>query len=76
MSRQPRITGDDALRVLARAGWRRVRQRGSHVILRHPLHTGLVVVPIHPGVVLKPKTWASILDQAELRVDRGRGRGR
>jgi predicted RNA binding protein YcfA (HicA-like mRNA interferase family) len=67
--RSPRITAADALRALHRTGWRTERQRGSHVLLRHPERPGRVVVPIHAGRILKPKTLASILDQAGMSVD-------
>lgn len=70
MPRLPRITGDQALRVLVRAGWKPVRQRGSHVVLCHRAHLGRVVVPLHAGLVLKPKTLASILDQAGMRANK------
>ena len=68
--RTPRITAVDALRALQRHGWRVDRQRGSHVLLKHPDQPTLrVVVPVHVGRILKPKTLASILDQAGLSVD-------
>lgn len=64
--RQPRVTGIEVLRALQRAGWRETRRRGSHVILHHESRPGRVVVPIHVGTVLKPKTLASILDQVGI----------
>ena len=75
MTRLPRITGDQALRALVRSGWRPVRQRGSHVVLRHRTRPGRVVVPIHAGVVLKPKTLVSIFHHAEMRAEKVVGRG-
>ena len=69
MARLPRITGDAALRALRDAGWQEVRRRGSHVILHHAGRPGRVTVPVHAGVVLKPKTLLSILDQAGVSVD-------
>jgi predicted RNA binding protein YcfA (HicA-like mRNA interferase family) len=38
-------------------------------VLRHESKPGRVVVPIHTGRVLKPKTLLSILDQAGIEVD-------
>ncbi|MGC2191962.1 MAG: type II toxin-antitoxin system HicA family toxin [Candidatus Dormiibacterota bacterium] len=64
------------MRTLVRAGWRPVRQRGSHVVLRHDEHSGRVVVPIHAGMVLKPKTLTSILAQAGIRIEKMVDRGR
>ncbi len=64
--RLPRITALELLRALRRDGWQQVRQRGSHMILKHPTKTGRVVVPMHTNKILRLQTLESILDQAEL----------
>jgi len=70
MPRTPRITSADLLRALHRAGWTTSRQSGSHVILVHPEGAGArVVVPVHAGRILKPKTLAAILKSAEIAGD-------
>jgi predicted RNA binding protein YcfA (HicA-like mRNA interferase family) len=70
MPRAPRITSADLLRALHRAGWTTSRQSGSHVILVHPERAGArVVVPVHAGRILKPKTLAAILKSAEIAGD-------
>lgn len=69
MPRLPRITGDEALRALRRAGWHEARRRGSHAILHHESRPGRVVVPLHAGRILKPKTLLSILDQAGISIE-------
>ncbi|HEV1991508.1 MAG TPA: type II toxin-antitoxin system HicA family toxin [Candidatus Dormibacteraeota bacterium] len=61
------------MRALRRAGWRETRRRGSHVILHHETRAGRIVVPAHAGVILKPKTLLSILDQAAISADEFRG---
>lgn len=66
MPRLPRITGADALRALKQVGWHEARTRGSHVLLRHDVRAGRVVVPVHAAAILKPKTLLSILDQAGI----------
>ena len=45
-----RVSGLEAVRSLERLGFVRVRQRGSHVILRRETSEGVVgcVVPLHP----------------------------
>jgi len=73
MPRLPRITGQQALRALRRAGWNDVRRKGSHVLLHHESRPGRVVVPMHAGKTLKPKTLLSILDQAGIDPDQLRG---
>jgi predicted RNA binding protein YcfA (HicA-like mRNA interferase family) len=66
--RQPRITAAQLLRALQRDGWTIVHQKG-HAQLKHPTRPGRVTIPIHPGVILNPKTLATILEQAGLSVD-------
>ena len=53
------IGSRDVLKELKEDGWRRVRQKGSHVQLRHPEKPGLVTVP-HPKKDLPLGTAASI----------------
>lgn len=55
------------MRLVERDGWRYIRTTGSHHIYQHPIKTGIVVIPGHPGDDLKPGTWQSILKQAGLR---------
>lgn len=69
MPRAPRITGQQAIRALRELGWQVGRQRGSHVILEHPRRSRTVTVPVHAGETLKPKTLASILEQAGVGLD-------
>ena len=61
----PRISGDEAIRGLEQLGFARIRQKGSHVILRR----GSVgcVVPLHRE--LKVGTLSGILKQAGVTVD-------
>jgi predicted RNA binding protein YcfA (HicA-like mRNA interferase family) len=67
--RLPRVTADQVLRALGRDGWQIVRQRGSHATLVHSARRGTVTVPRHSGMIIKPKTLATILDQAGLSHD-------
>ena len=63
--RLPRVTADEIIRVLAKAGFTLARQSGSHKIYKSP--TGKrVTVPYHKGRVLHPKVLASILKDADL----------
>src|SRR5437773_86217 len=57
----PHITAFDLMRALKSDGWYVVRQRGSHVILKHPVKPGRVTVPMHTHETLKPKTLTTIL---------------
>lgn len=63
--RLPKVTADEIIRVLEKAGFSRVRQSGSHKIYRSS--TGKrATVPYHKGKVLHPKVLASILKDANI----------
>ncbi len=69
MTRLPRITADELLRALHKDGWYEIRQRGSHLRLRHPVKPMAITVPVHQGEILKPKILGSILEDCELSVE-------
>lgn len=66
MPKPPRVSGEDVVRALERAGFRRVSQRGSHVKLRHA-DGRTVIVPMHRE--LAAGTLRSILRQARLTLE-------
>jgi predicted RNA binding protein YcfA (HicA-like mRNA interferase family) len=57
--RLPVVSGEQLITALGRLGWVSVRQRGSHVRLKHPDRTVSLVVPLHRE--LKRGTLAGIL---------------
>lgn len=57
----------DAIRLVARNGWRLVRARGSHRQYRHPDKPGTVTVAGKPSDDLPPGTWNSIMKQSGLK---------
>jgi predicted RNA binding protein YcfA (HicA-like mRNA interferase family) len=68
--RLPVVSGNDVVKALGKRGWVAVRQRASHVRLKHPERTTALVVPLHRE--LKRGTLAGILrdagvDPSELR---------
>ncbi len=64
MVRLPRnISGKDLLRVFQRLGFRLVRQRGSHVFLRHPDGRRLTI-PVYDVVPVNLLSW--ILAEARI----------
>lgn len=68
MSRLPRVSGRDAVKVFARRGYEVDRQRGSHIVLRHrePPHRRLVV-PDHRE--LAKGTLRKLIREAGLTVE-------
>jgi predicted RNA binding protein YcfA (HicA-like mRNA interferase family) len=57
------VNSRDVIRKLEEDGWRKVRQRGSHVQLKHPSKPGVVTVP-HPKRELPAGTLRSITRQS------------
>jgi predicted RNA binding protein YcfA (HicA-like mRNA interferase family) len=71
--RLPVVSGEQLISVLERLGWIAVRQRGSHVRLRHPDRPQPLVVPLHRE--LKRGTLSGVLRDAGVDADELR-RGR
>jgi predicted RNA binding protein YcfA (HicA-like mRNA interferase family) len=65
--RLPVVSGAQLVAVLERLGWQVLRQRGSHVRLRHPGRSVFLVVPLHRE--LKKGTLNGILRDAGLDRD-------
>jgi predicted RNA binding protein YcfA (HicA-like mRNA interferase family) len=65
MPEWPRLSGAEIIRALEKLGFRQMRQKGSHVVLRRG-NVGCVV-PLHREV--KTGTLAGIVRQAQLQPD-------
>lgn len=65
--RLPVVSGAGLVRALEKRGWRQVRQRGSHVRLKHPDRLTSLVVPLHRE--LRRGTLNGILKDAALERD-------
>lgn len=48
MTRLPRVSGKECVRVLVKLGFEVKRQHGSHIILRRSTPFSQIVVPDHP----------------------------
>ena len=62
MPKLPRVSGAEALKALQRLGFEKVRQSGSHVIVRRGSKG--CVIPMHTD--LKVGTLAGLLRQADV----------
>jgi len=62
MPKLPRVSGAEALRAFQRLGFEKVRQRGSHVVVRKGARG--CVIPQHSE--LKTGTLAGLLRQADV----------
>lgn len=68
MTRLPRLTAQEIIKVIEKRGFALVRQNGSHKIFRNP--EGIrITVPFHSGKILHPKLLKSIMEDADLSVD-------
>jgi predicted RNA binding protein YcfA (HicA-like mRNA interferase family) len=65
MPELPRISGKEAIRAFERMGFRQVRQKGSHIVLRKD-DKGCVI-PLHKS--LAPGTLRSAIKQAGISVE-------
>ena len=64
MPKLPRVSGAEVVRALQRLGFEKVRQNGSHVVMRRG--SSGCVVPLHSEV--KVGTLAGVLRQAGVSV--------
>jgi len=69
MSKTPVVSGHQALAALQQVGYATVRQKGSHVRMRHPSDPARkpVTIPLHRS--LKVGTLRAILRDANLTVE-------
>ncbi|MYD63608.1 MAG: addiction module toxin, HicA family [Gemmatimonadetes bacterium] len=65
MTRMPRVTGTHVVRSLRKVGFGVVRQRGSHVVMKHPDGRG-TVVPIHGGETIGVGLMSKIRKDVEI----------
>lgn len=69
MSGLPVVSGRETVRVLQRVGYEVVRQRGSHMRLRHSTDAAREPVTVPDHRELKAGTLRAILRDAALSVD-------
>ena len=67
MPRLPVISGAEAVKAFERAGWRKDRQRGSHVVMLKSGHIASLSIPQHRE--LAPGTLRSLIRAAGMTVD-------
>ena len=67
MTRLPRVTGARVIRSLRNVGFEVVRQRGSHVMMKHPDGRS-TVVPVHGGETIGVGLLSKI--QKDIEIER------
>lgn len=51
-------------------GWYEIRQKGSHVIMKHPVKSNIIPVPFHASKEMKKGTLQAILKLAEIETNK------
>jgi len=69
MPKLKRISGEETIRKLEKLGFQRIRQRGSHVVLKKHIPDGDIgcVVPLHKELAIG--TLHGILKRAKLSIE-------
>ncbi|MBI2843778.1 MAG: type II toxin-antitoxin system HicA family toxin [Armatimonadetes bacterium] len=65
----PAVTAKEVVSVAANLGFRLDRQKGSHAVFVRGRDKLRVVIPMHAGKTLKPKTLAGIIRDLGLTVE-------
>ena len=68
----PAVTAQQLIHVAERLGFVFDRQRGSHAVYYRDLDRARIVVPIHSGKSIKPKTLQGILHDMGITVEQFR----
>jgi predicted RNA binding protein YcfA (HicA-like mRNA interferase family) len=68
MTRLPSLTGGQVVKALGKAGFTVLRQKGSHIYLKHP-DGRATVVPVHKAESIGKGLLRSIIQDAELSRD-------
>ena len=71
MSKLPIVSGQETIRALEKIGFQIVRQKGSHVRMKHE-DNRVVTIPVHGNKSLGKGLLRKILRDAELTVEQFR----
>jgi predicted RNA binding protein YcfA (HicA-like mRNA interferase family) len=68
MPKLPRLTGKEVIKFLQKLGFKVVRIKGSHHILKH--NDGrMIVVPVHTNEIIGPGLLSKIMDDCDLKKE-------
>ena len=62
----PQVKAKDLVRIAKQLGFELDRQKGSHAVFYRPSDKARVVIPIHAGQDIKPKTLHAIIDDMRI----------
>jgi len=61
---------NELFKLLKKDGWYSVRQKGSHVIMKHPTKPEQFTVPYHAGKEVKKGLCSTLLKQANIKTNK------
>ncbi|MDO9300635.1 MAG: type II toxin-antitoxin system HicA family toxin [Anaerolineales bacterium] len=67
--KSPRVTCDELIRVLKKAGFVETRQKGSHLTMKRESDKRRATVPVHPGREVPIGTLRGILRDADISAE-------
>lgn len=62
----PQLKAKDVARVVRKLGFELDRQKGSHAIFYRSSDKARIVIPMHAGRDIKPKTLQGIIDDMQI----------
>ena len=65
----PQLKAKDLVRVARRLGFVLDRQKGSHAVYYRDADQSRIVIPMHAGRDIKPKTLRGILDDMRITAE-------
>lgn len=67
--KSPRVTSKDIIRAAIKVGFEFDRKSGSHAVYYRKLDKRRIVIPVHSGETIKPKTLFGIIKDMGLEVE-------
>lgn len=64
------MKSSELLRIMKKDGWYEVRQKGSHIIMQHPIKRNIIPVPFHASKEMKKGTLQQILKIAAIETNK------
>jgi predicted RNA binding protein YcfA (HicA-like mRNA interferase family) len=68
MSKLPILTGLELIKILEKVGFKNVRQKGSHVFLKHQ-DNRITIIPVHKGKDIDRSLLRKILRDTKISPD-------
>jgi len=64
------MKSSELLRIMKKDDWFEIRQKGSHIIMKHPTKPNVITIPFHASKEMKKGTLQSILKLAEIKTSK------